>query len=121
MLRSILKEDPELVRTLIALRKAAREHHAPIWGAVAERLARPRHQITPVNVGHLARTAPAQSTVVVPGKLLAGGEIAAPLTVAAYRFSPAARSKILAAGGTTLTIAELLKSHPGGGGIRIHA
>ncbi len=120
MLRTIRKDDPELVRTLIALRRAARDNKAPVWGTVAERLARPRHQVRPVNVGRLARLAPPKSTVVVPGKLLAAGEIAGPLTVAAYHFSDAARAKIRAAGGTTLSISELVRSHPDGAGVRIY-
>jgi large subunit ribosomal protein L18e len=121
MLRTIRKDDPELVRTLIALRRAAREHKAPVWGTVAERLVRPRHQSRPVNVGHLARLAPAHATVVVPGKLLAQGEISEPLTVAAFHFSASARAKIHAAGGTAITIAELLKAKPDGSGVRIYA
>jgi large subunit ribosomal protein L18e len=120
MLRTIRKDDPELVRTLITLRRAAREHAAPVWGTVAEKLSRPRHQVRPVNVGSLARLAPPRSTVVVPGKLLAAGEIENPLTVAAFDFSAAARAKIQAAGGTTLTIPELVQSHPDGAGVRVY-
>jgi large subunit ribosomal protein L18e len=121
MLRTIRKDDPELVRILIALRRAARDHKAPLWGAVAERLARPRHQVRPVNVGHLARVVPARTTVVVPGRLLAQGEISEPITVAAYHFSEGARAKIRAAGGTSITIHELLKSKPDGAGVRLYA
>jgi large subunit ribosomal protein L18e len=120
MLRTIRKEDPELVRTLIALRKAARDHKAPVWGAVAEHLARPRHQVKPVNVGHLDHLA-AKGTIVVPGKLLAKGEIKEPLTVAAFHFSEAARAKIHAVGGHAISIQELLKSKPDGSGVRVYA
>jgi large subunit ribosomal protein L18e len=121
MLRTIRKEDPELVHTLVALRRAARDHHAPLWAAVAQRLARPRHQVDPVNVGHLARLAEAKETVVVPGKVLAAGEIRTPITVAAYHFSTAARAKIVAAGGTVMSISDLLKSHPDGAGVHLYA
>jgi large subunit ribosomal protein L18e len=120
MARTIRKDDPELVRTLLALRHAAREHQAPVWGAVAERLARPRHQVRPVNLAHLERLG-LQGTVVVPGKVLAKGELTNPLTVAAFHFSEAARAKILAVGGHTLSIAELLKSKPNGAGVRLYA
>ncbi|MHB8351236.1 MAG: 50S ribosomal protein L18e [Thermoplasmata archaeon] len=120
MLRTILKEDPELVHTLIALRRAARDNHAPVWGAVARELARPRHRVIPVNVGHLSRLAPEGATVIVPGKVLAAGEISRPLTVAAYNFSAAARQKIHAAGGSVLTIPELLKARPDGSGVRLY-
>ena len=119
MLRSIRKENPELVRTLIELRRAAQAHKAPIWGALAEKLARPRHQQYPVNVGHLDRLTEAQQTVVVPGKLLAAGSITKPLTVAAFTYSVEARAKIHSAGGTALSIDELLKARPDGAGVRL--
>ena len=119
MLRTIRKENPELVRTLLELRKASKAHEAPIWGAVAERLARARHQSPPVNVGHLDRLARADETVVVPGKLLAGGDLSKRLTVAAFTYSADARIKIHGAGGKALTIAELVKAKPDGSGVRL--
>jgi large subunit ribosomal protein L18e len=121
MLRTIAKENPELRRTLIDLRKAARTHQAPLWAAVAERLARPRHQTTPVNVSHLERLAEPKATVVVPGKLLADGRLTKPLTVAAFSCSPAAREKVHQAGGTVVTIHDLVKSRPDGSGVRLLA
>ncbi len=121
MLRTIRKENPELHRMLIELRRAARSHEAPIWGAVAEKLARPRHAVTPVNVGHLDRLADEGETLVVPGKLLADGTLSKPLTVAAFQYSREARAKIHGAGGTALTIEELLKAKPDGTGVRLFA
>lgn len=121
MLRTILKENPELRRTLIELRRAAASHHAPIWGAVAESLARPRHAHPPINVGHLERLAKADETVIVPGKLLAAGRLSKRLTVAAFHYSEEARTKIHGAGGKALTIEELLKARPDGGGVRLLA
>jgi large subunit ribosomal protein L18e len=120
MVRTIRKDDPELVRTLLALRHAAIEHKAAVWGAVAERLARPRHQVDPVNLAHLERLG-VTGTIVVPGKVLAQGELTNPVTIAAFRFSEAARAKIHAAGGQTLSISELLKSKPDGTGVRLYA
>jgi large subunit ribosomal protein L18e len=121
MLRTIAKENPELRRTLIDLRKAARDHRAPLWATVADRLARPRHQIVPVNVGHLERLAEPKATVVVPGKLLAEGRLTKPLTVAVFHASAAARQKVHEAGGTVVTIHDLIQSHPDGSGVRILA
>ena len=121
MLRSIRKENPELRRTLIELRRAAKAHQAPVWADVAEKLARPRHQHPPVNVGHLELHAAERAVVVVPGKLLASGEISRPVTVAAFHASVAAREKIHGAGGTVVSILDLVKSHPDGSGVRILA
>jgi large subunit ribosomal protein L18e len=119
MLRTIRKEDPDLRAVLIQLRKAATAHEAPIWAAVAERLARPRHQSYAVNVSRLERVARPSETIVVPGKLLAAGTLRKPLTVAAYRFSAGAREKVLAAGGTALTLPELIHAQAAGKGVRV--
>lgn len=113
------KQNPELAHALRELHNAAKSNDAAIWGAVARRLGRPRHQTNPVNVGHLERLVAGEEIVVVPGKLLADGAISKPITVAAFQCSPAARSKIQAAGGTVLTIHELIKSKPNGTGVRI--
>jgi large subunit ribosomal protein L18e len=119
MLRTIRKENAELAHVLIALRKAAKAHEAPVWFAVAERLSRPRRKTCPVNVGHLERLANAKDTLVIPGKLLAHGSLSKPLTVAAYNYSEDARAKIHQAGGQALSITELLKAKPDGAGVRL--
>jgi large subunit ribosomal protein L18e len=121
MLRTIRKENAELAHVLIALRKAGKAHEAPLWFAVAEKLARPRRKANPVNVGHLERLAVAKETLVIPGKLLAHGTLSKPLTVAAYHYSDDARVKIHQAGGQALSISELLKARPDGAGVRLFA
>ena len=113
------KGNPELVRLTGELRKTARANDAPIWSAVADRLERARHQTVPVNVGHLERLAAAGETVVVAGKLLADGRLVKRLTVGAFHFSAEARAKVHAAGGTALSLAELLRAHPDGSGVRL--
>jgi large subunit ribosomal protein L18e len=121
MARPIPKENPELVRLVVELRRAARSHRAPIWATVADRLERPRHQQTPMNVGHLDRLADPEQTVVVPGKLLAEGPLTKRLTVAAFAYSAEARVKIHAAGGLALSLHELLRTKPDGAGVRLLA
>jgi len=121
MTRGSAKGNPELVRLLLELRRAARAHSAPIWGSVATRLERGRRTVPPMNVGQLERLAAAGETVVVPGKVLSDGPLSKALTVAAFAFSPAARQKIRAAGGTAVPLASLLKSHPDGSGVRLLA
>jgi len=121
MLRTIRKQNPQLVHELIELRRAAAANDAPVWGAVAARLARPRHQVDPVNVGHLERLTQPNETVVVAGKLLAHGRLTKPLTVAAFHYSAGAKAKIHQAGGTALGIHELVKSRPDGAGVRLLA
>jgi len=121
MARSISKENSDLVRLIVELRRTARSQKAPVWATVADRLERPRHQVVPVNVGHLDRWTEAGETVVVPGKLLADGRLSKKLTVAAFAYSKEARTKIHAAGGTAVSVAELMKSKPDGSGVRVFA
>jgi len=121
MAHSIPKENSELVRLIVELRRAARSQHAPIWSTVADRLERPRHQVTPVNVGHLDRLTESGETVVVPGKLLAEGGLSKKLTVAAVAYSKEARTKIHAAGGVAISVHDLLKTKPDGTGVRLFA
>jgi large subunit ribosomal protein L18e len=121
MVPPIPKENPELVRLIVELRRTARSQKAPIWASVADRLERPRHQVPPVNVGHLDRWTEAGETVVVPGKLLAEGRLSKQLTVAAFSYSKEARTKIQAAGGSAVTVHDLLKSKPDGAGVRLFA
>ena len=121
MTRPIPKENSELVRLIVELRRAARSNKAPIWATVADRLERPRHRVVPVNVGHLERLTEAGETVIVPGKLLADGPLSKRLTVAAFAYSKEARAKIHAAGGVAITVHDLLKVKPDGAGVRLFA
>jgi large subunit ribosomal protein L18e len=121
MARPVRKGNSELVRVIVELRRAARAHGAPIWASVADRLERARHQTTPVNVGHLDRLVDADGWVVVPGKLLAEGSLSKKITVAAFQYSAEARAKVHAAGGSALSIHDLLKAKPDGTGVRLFA
>jgi large subunit ribosomal protein L18e len=121
MARPHVKGNPELLRVVHALRLAARAHDAPLWASVADRLERARHQTPAVNVGQLDRIAEAEQTLVVPGKVLADGDLSKKLTVAAFSYSAGARTKIHAAGGLALTLDDLLKSKPNGAGVRLIA
>jgi large subunit ribosomal protein L18e len=58
-------------------------------------------------------------TIIVPGKLLGAGDIEYPVTVAAFKTTKGAKIKITAAGGTVLSIPELVRKNPKGKGVRI--
>ncbi len=121
MARRFRKENPELLRVLVELRRAARANHAPVWESVAERLERSRHEVVPLNVGQLDRLTAADETVAVAGKLLADGPLSKRLTVGAFSYSAEARAKVHAAGGSALSLHELIKAKPDGKGVRFLA
>ena len=113
------KTNPHLQQVVRRLREVSRETNAPIWRDVAERLERTRKNWSEVNLSRLSRYAAKGEQIVVPGVVLATGEITTPVTVAAFRTSNAAQKKIEAAGGRAITLVELATLNPKGSGVRI--
>ena len=113
------KTNSQLTRTVHELRELSRENGVAIWRDVAERLERSRANWSEVNLSRVSRHAAKGEQVVVPGVLLATGDLTVPVTVAAFRASSAARKKIEAAGGRSLSLLELAVANPKGSGVRI--
>ena len=110
--------NPHLRRLITQLEIAGRKH-APIWKRVAELLSRPTRKIIAVNVSKFNRVK--GEIFVVPGVVLGGGRLTRAVTVAAYRFTPAARRKIKEAGGRAISIEELIESNTKGSNVVIIA
>lgn len=109
-----LKKDNPILLSLV---ERLLKEKKPIWKRVASELSRPRRKKVEVNVSKLEAHAPADATVVVPGKVLGSGTLSKKLTVAAFTFSEGARKIISSAGGKTLSIEELCESKPDGKGV----
>lgn len=104
------------MRTLI---NRLQKTKSPAWKDVAKRLAGPRRRKVEVNVAAISKYAKSGETIVVPGIVLARGEIDKAVSVAAWRFSPAAVEKIKKAKGSVTTIGEIVKKNPKGSKIKI--
>ncbi len=113
------KTNPHLRALIRELRSPHDGKRAPAWRAVAIRLERPRHQLRPVNLGHLERVASAGELVVVPTKLLAKGDLKKALHIAALGWSDEAGRKVIAAGGQLSSLQEAFQSNPQGKGVHI--
>ncbi len=113
------KTNPELISLIDNLKAKERETGAAIWRDIAVRLEKPRRNWAETNLSKLERYAADGETVIVPGKVLAAGEISKKITVAAYCFSGASKVAIEAAGGKVLTIAQLMDENPKGSKVRI--
>lgn len=111
--------NPVLINTIRVLRKKARENNAEIWRDVAERLSRSKRRRTAVNLSQLNRYTEEGETAVVPGKVLGAGDVNHRVTVAAFSFSEAARSKIRKVKGACLTLLELAEKNPKGTDVKI--
>ena len=111
--------DPNTRALINALKKSSTKNDAGIWKRVAELLSRPTRKRTAVNVGKIGRHTNAGDIVVVPGKVLGSGNLPHKVTVAALNASASARSVIVGAGGSLITIDELLSKEPKGKGVLV--
>lgn len=104
-----MKTNPQLQETITALRRKARSDESPFWLRIAEDLERPTRQRVIVNLSRINRFAQDGETVVVPGKVLASGDLDKKVTVVAFQFSGSARDKI-SKHGSAVSIDELARS-----------
>nr|MDO8134857.1 50S ribosomal protein L18e [Candidatus Njordarchaeum guaymaensis] len=106
--------DPNVVRVVRELKKKSNEQKVMIWRSVSEIINKPRRNKTEVNISRINRHTKPKDVVVVPGKVLASGELDHEVSVAALSFSRVAKEKIEKAKGKTLTIMELVSKNPKG-------
>jgi large subunit ribosomal protein L18e len=101
--------------TIVQLSK----QNAKLWKRLAKELDRPTRSRREVNLSRIQRFAKDNDVILVPGKVLSTGVLQKKVNVAAWNFSAAAMEKIKAAGGKTLSIADLVKANPKGTGVKI--
>ena len=119
MSKKIPKTNPTLIQLINELKTKSRIEDVSIWRVIAKRFERPTRKFAEVNISKINRYASDNDTVIVPGKVLSAGNIDHSVTVAAFNFSINAEDKIHKAGGTCLSIAELVETNPKGSNIRI--
>lgn len=112
------KTNPQLLKTIDFLYKAAKKYKANIWKAVAKKLEKPSKNWAEVNIGKIVRHIRKGEIALVPGKVLGVGE-AKKIEVAAWKFSKSARQKIEKAGGRCYSLVEIVEKNPKGSNIRI--
>jgi large subunit ribosomal protein L18e len=101
----------------ILLENVARELKATqtkIWIRVASELLKPTRNKPEVNIAKLEKMAREGFTLVVPGKVLATGQLTKKVDVAAYQYSSAAAEKIKANGGTIVSVGDFAKKNAEG-------
>ncbi|MDO8643300.1 MAG: 50S ribosomal protein L18e [Candidatus Woesearchaeota archaeon] len=106
----------ELIKTL---KKAALDSETPLWKRLADELEAPSRRRRMVNLYKISKYAQDNEIIVVPGKVLATGDVTKKLAVAAWAFSGSAKEKIQKAKGEAFSIGELLKRNPNVQNIRI--
>ena len=108
----------ELRNLIKELKKKSHEHDVKIWRRIADDLNKPTRQRRIVNLYNINKHTKENETVVVPGKVLAVGDLDHNVVVAAFNFSGAAIEKINKIG-KAISINELMQESPKGKRIRI--
>ena len=115
----IRKTNPQLMSQIDAFKTHARQHQASIWRELARMLEEPSNNYAKVNLSRLNRHTNSGDMVIVAGKVLGAGSIDHPISIGAPSFSDSARSKILTAGGTVLSLDEIAHISPKGSHVKI--
>ncbi len=98
-------------KAIALLEKTGRKSKSAIWLDLATRLAKPRRQRASINIWKIEKLAKifSKKTLVVPGKVLANGQLKEKANVVAFEFSPAAIEKIEKAGGKAILIEDAVE------------
>ena len=96
-----------------------KKQNRPIWKRVAEDLSKPARQRREINLSRLNRFTKDGDVVIVPGVVLGDGAIEHKITIAAFRFSKAAKERILKAGGEIYTIEEFVEKNADAKGVKL--
>lgn len=111
--------DPNVVKLTRELKRKSNEQKVEIWRLVSRTINRPKRSRVEVDLSTINRNTKAKDVIVVPGKVLASGELDHEVSVAALSFSKVAKKKIEGAHGRVLTILELTSKNPKGTNIKI--
>jgi len=90
-----------------------------IWRKLSKKLSGPRKNRVEANLYRINKRTQKDDTIVVPGKVLANGELNHKLTIACLSCSKPAKKKIESSGSKILTIEELLEQNPKGTNVKI--
>ncbi|MBW2980214.1 50S ribosomal protein L18e [Candidatus Woesearchaeota archaeon] len=111
--------NPNLLGLIGELKKQSIEQKISLWKRIAVDLEKPTRNRRIVNLSKIDKCAKENETIIVPGKVLAGGALNQKLTIAAFKFSGAAKEKIQKSGSKIVQLSELLKESPKGKKVRI--
>ena len=109
----------KLTETIEALKKKSLDEKVNLWKRIACDLEKPTRQRRIVNLLRINLYSKDGETIVIPGKVLATGDLNKKVTIAAYDFSDKAEEKIKQAGSTLISINELIQKNPKGNKVRI--
>ena len=106
------KEIQELVGSL-------KKKESKLLSRIADDLSKSSRQRREINLSRISRFTKENEMIIVPGKVLGGGEISHKVTISAYKFSESALSKLKKNGSTVVPLNELSPEAVTGKRVRI--
>lgn len=114
-----LEHKNERLKELISsLKKQSLDQKTNIWKRIALELERPTREQRVVNLSKIDNNTADNDVVIVPGKLLSGGEISKKVTIIAYRYSRGVLDKVNGKA-SIISIEDAMKKYPNGKNIKI--
>ena len=109
-------QNTELILLIRTLKKLSNKENVKIWKRIASDLQKSTRQRRKVNIYKIDKYTKDGETAIVPGKVLSMGDLTKNITIAAYQFSEAAKTKLK---DNAITIEELIQKNPKGKKLRI--
>ena len=109
----------QLQSLLVELKDKGHKSKSPFFLRLASDLGRSTRQRRVINLSKINRYTKDGETIVVPGKVLAAGELDHSITIAAWKFSEQAIAKIEKSKSKAMPISELIDSDVKGKKIRV--
>tara|TARA_Y100000310_G_scaffold110664_1_gene109095 strand:- start:1004 stop:1354 length:351 start_codon:yes stop_codon:yes gene_type:complete len=107
--------NPELENLIKELKILSHRNDSKLWKRVASELEKPTRRRRKVNILDIEKNANDGDIILVPGKVLATGELTKKVKVAAWQFSESATQKIK----DSLSISQIIKDNPKGKNIKL--
>jgi len=111
-------KNQRLQELISSLKKHSLTEKTGVWKRVALELERPTRQHRVVNLSKIEKYTVDNDVVVIPGKLLSGGELTKKVTIIAYNYSQGTIDKVKGKA-NVISIEEALKKYPNAKNIKI--
>lgn len=109
----------KLKETIQELKKISIEKKIPLWKRVATELEKSNRNRRIVNLTRINLHTKSGEIIVVPGKVLANGELDHKVSIVAWKFSQQAMNKIKEAKGEIISLDDFMKKEIKGRKVRI--
>ncbi|HIH32290.1 TPA: 50S ribosomal protein L18e [Candidatus Woesearchaeota archaeon] len=112
-----LEHKNERLKELISsLKKQSLEQKTGLWKRIALELERPTRQHRVVNLSKIEHNVKDNDVIIVPGKVLSGGQLTKKVTIYAYQYSKSVADKL---NGNVMDIEDAMKKYPNGKNLKI--